>query len=323
MKRVLATLTVIAAALYLGNNSRFVEAPGERPYLIAHRGVHQQFDRTRLTGQTCTAARMVPSGHGYLENTLDSMRAAFSAGADAIEIDVHPTTDGHFAVFHDWRLDCRTEGSGVTREHTLAELQALDVGYGYTADGGTTFPFRGQGVGAMPSLGQVLAAFREGDFVIDIKGDDPAEGELLAARLAELTPARRAGIMVNGGPRPIAVLRDALPDLLTVTRPRLKRCLVRYLALGWSGHVPEACEKSLVLVPANAAPWLWGWPHRLQRRLQAAGSRLVLMGDYHGGGISTSFDDPERVRALPAGYAAGIWTGRIELTGPLLSNRRE
>ena len=32
-----------------------------------------------------------------------------------IEIDVHPTTDGQFAVFHDWTLDCRTNGAGVTR----------------------------------------------------------------------------------------------------------------------------------------------------------------------------------------------------------------
>ena len=25
-----------------------------------------------------------------------------------------------------------------------------------------------------------------------------------------------------------------------------------------------------MLVPVNVAPWLWGWPHRLQRRLEAA-----------------------------------------------------
>ena len=37
------------------------------------------------------------------------MRAAFAAGADIVELDIHPTTDGQFAVFHDWTLDCRTE----------------------------------------------------------------------------------------------------------------------------------------------------------------------------------------------------------------------
>ncbi len=72
------------------------------------------------------------------------MHAAFDAGADIVEFDVHPTTDGHFAVFHDWTLDCRTDGKGVTREHTLAELKKLDAGYGYTADGGKTYPLRGK-----------------------------------------------------------------------------------------------------------------------------------------------------------------------------------
>ncbi len=50
-------------------------------------------------------------------------------------------------VFHDWGVDCRTNGKGVTRTLSLAEIKKLDVGYGYTADGGKTFPLRGKGVG--------------------------------------------------------------------------------------------------------------------------------------------------------------------------------
>jgi glycerophosphoryl diester phosphodiesterase len=98
---------------------------------------------TDVRNDTCTAARMLPPEHDYLENTIASMEASFKAGADIVEFDVHPTTDGHFAVFHDWTLDCRTNGKGVTREHSLQELKTLDIGYGYTADGGKTFPFRG------------------------------------------------------------------------------------------------------------------------------------------------------------------------------------
>ncbi len=78
----------------------------------------------------------------YLENTIRSMRAGFEAGADIVEIDVHHTTDNEFAVFHDWTLDCRTNGHGVTRGHTMAELKRFDIGYGYTSDSGKTFPFR-------------------------------------------------------------------------------------------------------------------------------------------------------------------------------------
>ena len=54
-------------------------------------------------------------------------------------------------------------------EHTLEELQALDIAYGYTADGGGTYPFRGQGVGEMPSMDEVFETFPDGSFLIDIK----------------------------------------------------------------------------------------------------------------------------------------------------------
>src|SRR5690606_25007715 len=102
-------------------------------------------------------------------------------------------------VFHDWTLDCRTDGTGITREHTMAQLKALDVGYGYTADGGRTFPFRGQGVGLMPSLGEVLAAFPARRFLVNVKSNDPAEGDRLAAFLAGLPAPSRQRIMVYGG----------------------------------------------------------------------------------------------------------------------------
>ena len=66
----------------------------------------------------------------------------------------------------------------------MAELRPLDVGYGYTADGGQTFPFRGKGVGLMPSLSEVLAAFPDQRLLINVKSHDRSEGEKLAAVLA-------------------------------------------------------------------------------------------------------------------------------------------
>ena len=305
-----------ATLVYLANTTHLAEPIGDGPVLIAHRSVSQGFDRQGLTGKTCTAARMLQRQHSLLENTIASMEAAFALGAGAVELDVHPTTDNRFAVFHDWTVDCRTEGEGVTREHTLAELQALDVGYGYTADGGRTFPFRGRGVGLMPSLDQVLSTFPDRDLIINVKSNDRREGVLLAALLAALPEDRAGEILVYGGPRPIAAIRERLPELVTITRPRLKRCLLRYIALGWSGHVPSACERGLITVPANVAPWLWGWPNRLLRRMDAAGSRVVLIGDYRGGGLSQGFDDPASFRELPADYSGGVWTDRIDLLGP-------
>ena len=112
----LISLLAIAGAVYLNNTSLLSSRPAGEPVILAHRGLAQEYNREGLTGDTCTAERMLPPRHDYLENTLPSMEAAFAAGADVLELDVHPTTDGKFAVFHDWTLDCRTEGSGVTRE---------------------------------------------------------------------------------------------------------------------------------------------------------------------------------------------------------------
>ena len=310
--RRLGVLLVGSVALvWVGNTSCWTKPRGDGPQLIAHRGVHQAFDRQGLTGQTCTAERMLEPTHDYLENTIRSMEAAFELGAGAVELDLHPTTDGRFAVFHDWTVDCRTEGTGVTREHSLADLQQLDVGHGYTADGGKTFPFRGTGEGAMPSLDEVLERFQSRTLILDLKGGRRAEGEQLATRLASLPAGRRAQILVYGGPPAVEVVRRRFPEMVTITRPRLKRCLLRYLATGWSGRVPAACANGMITVPANAARLMWGWPHRFVRRMESVGSVVVLIGDYEGGSLSQGFDDVARFRALP-GFDGWVWTDRIE-----------
>ena len=245
------------------------------------------------------------------------MRAAFAAGADVVEFDVHRTTDGQFAVFHDWSLDCRTNGSGVTREHTLAELKALDIGYGYTADGGQTFPFRGKGVGLMPSLDEFLATFPDRRFLIDIKSNDAEEGEALARRLNRLPPREQSLLMVYGGEQPVTAFHATFPALRTITRARLKTCLLRYFALGWSGFVPSACRTAILLVPVNYASWLWGWPNRFLERMRAAGSLVFVLGPWEAEGFSRGLDTAAEFHRLPAGSGGGIWSNRVDRISPL------
>jgi len=206
-----AAIAVLAAAIYLSNSNLLARHHDGQAVLLAHRGMAQRFDERDLKNDTCTAARMLPPTHEYLENTIDSMRAGFAAGADIVELDIHPTTDGEFAVFHDWTLDCRTDGHGITREHSMAYLKKLDIGYGYTADGGKSFPFRGKGVGLMPTLTEVLAAFPEQRLLINVKSRDPSEGEKLAALLNKLPAERRAQIMVYGGDEPVDIVRRRRP----------------------------------------------------------------------------------------------------------------
>lgn len=305
---VFATLAV-PLALWWGNRD-VPPAPQARPTLLAHRGVAQRFDDRDLRNDTCTAQRIVPSNHVLLENTVPSIRASFEAGADVVEIDVHPTTDGQFAVFHDWTLECRTDGRGETRAHSMAELKRLDVGYGYTADGGRTYPFRGQGAGLMPSLHEVLTKFPDGRFLINVKSRDATEGTRLAAALSRYPAAQRKAVAVYGGDEPVAEVRRLLPDVRTASRATLRSCLLRYLALGWSGHVPESCQRSIVLVPVNMTFLVWGWPHRFQQRMRGAGSEIVAVGPY-GGGFTSGIDKPEDLSGLPENYAGGIWTNEI------------
>jgi len=322
LKFALAAIVLVAGGVYLNNSSLLAARHDGKPILLAHRGMAQRFDERDLKNDTCTAARMLPPVHDHLENTIRSMQASFDAGADIVEIDVHPTTDGEFAVFHDWTLDCRTEGRGVTREHAMAELKRLDIGYGYTADGGKTFPFRGKGIGMMPTLSEVLVAFPDRRLLINVKSRDLSEGEKLANVLKEMPSARRRQVMVYGGDEPVAAVRRLTPDVRTISRSSIKSCLIRYIAYGWTGIVPASCHDALVMLPVNVAPWLWGWPDRLLQRMSRADSAVFVLGPYRGGEFSTGIDTPELWRRLPANYSGGVWTNEIETIAGLARERK-
>jgi glycerophosphoryl diester phosphodiesterase len=64
------------------------------------------------------------------ENTMRSFRSAISAGCDLIECDVHLSSDGRLVVIHDHSLERTTNGSGLIKDHTAAELRRLDAGEG-------------------------------------------------------------------------------------------------------------------------------------------------------------------------------------------------
>ena len=306
----------LLAALWLGNSSWLHGAPGKQPLLLAHRGLGQTFPIAGLSGAEDTSKLIYPPEHPYLENTLASMAAAFEHGADIVELDVQRTADGQFAVFHDELLEFRTDGQGPIRARTLAELKQLDVGFGYTADSGKTFPFRGKGVGLMPSLDEVLARFPERELLLDVKRGDAAEGEALAAVLRRLPPARLARLAAYGGDAAMQALRQMLPSLPVMSRRSLLRASLSYLALGWSGYVPDACHDTEIRIPLRFAPLFWGWPHRFVARMESAGTRVVLVSGQ--GRWSEGFDTVDSLSDIPAGFAGAIWTNRIDRIGPLL-----
>ncbi|MEK3936307.1 glycerophosphodiester phosphodiesterase family protein [Sporosarcina sp. FSL W7-1349] len=311
IKRLIIFLLVLAAFIYLNNSNLFTQAKDEAPLLLAHRGMGQTFPMEEIASDTCTAERIYEPEHSYLENTIPSMKAAFEAGADVVEFDVHPTKDGQFAVFHDWTLECRTNGEGVTREHTMAELKQLDLGYGYTADKGETYPFRGKGVGLMPSLEEVLSYFPEESFLIHIKSDDPEEGIQLAQFLSKLPNEQLKQLTVYGGDQPIHSVKEMLPELRVMSIATMKSCMIPYISMGWTGYVPSACHNTQIHIPENYAPWMWGWPDKFITRLENVGTRVIMVAG--NGGWSEGFDTTEDLKRLPSHYTGGVWTNRIDV----------
>ena len=320
LKRCLFVFLLVAAGLWLNNTSAFVSVPdNQRPQLLAHRGVHQIYAGHDRTRDTCTANPIMPMEHDFIANTLRSMNAAFAAGADIVELDVHLTTDGVFAVYHDWTLDCQSDGTGVTHKQSFAYLKGLDIGFGYTSDG-ETFPLRGKAIGAIPSLTEVLEADIGGQYLVNFKSNRAEEGHHLADLLKDSDfSSQLFGVYGGRGPTQAALARhDALRGF---DKPALKDCLLSYILIGWSGAVPDACQNTLVAVPMDYAPYLWGWPHKFTKRMGNAGTKVILWGPYDGAGFSSGIDDKETLSRVPDHFDGIIWTNKIEVIGPALVAR--
>jgi glycerophosphoryl diester phosphodiesterase len=96
------------------------------------------------------------------ENTLSAFEIALSDGANALELDVHRTADGHFVVAHD-PDGARTAGC----DERIAEVSLNQV-RGWSAGGEP-----------IPTLPEFLSAFPDTPVSIDLKPNDPTGVEPL------------------------------------------------------------------------------------------------------------------------------------------------
>lgn len=104
------------------------------------------------------------------ENTLRSFRKALETGAEWVELDVH-SVEGVPVVFHDNRLNRRTDGSGLISRQSLEYVRSLDAGLGER----------------IPLLDEVLSLLAgKAGVNIELKGSRTAEpvAALLADRLS-------------------------------------------------------------------------------------------------------------------------------------------
>jgi glycerophosphoryl diester phosphodiesterase len=289
--------------------------------LIAHAGLHQA---TSVDARDeCSARLSGPFRHRFLDNTVPAVGEAFRLGATVVELDVHPTADGSLAVFHDWTLDCRTNGTGVTHEQRLAYLKGLDVGYGYTADSGRTFPLRGTGVGLMPTLPEVFRAFPGRAFLVNQKDQFARTADLLARAVDSLPEDARGRIYYWGPPKPYETLRQRTSSVrrMLPTVAEERRCATRVALTVALGPLPGACRNiGGVGIPARYIAARFGWRAWVERRLTLRFLRqAVLAGEPV---YVVNVDDATALRAALALPVSGIMTDRIDVTGPLFAEMR-
>ena len=155
--------------------------PPRKVQVMAHRGMH-------------TAAP---------ENTRRAIEMCAQDFFEWVEVDVRLTKDGRHVIFHDDRLDGKTNGAGLVADHTLAELQALDAGSWFAKR------FAGE---KLLSLGDALKLGKgKINFYLDCKKIDPA---LLVREVIAAGMERQ--VIVYAGPEVIAVVREASKNTVAV-----------------------------------------------------------------------------------------------------------
>ncbi len=119
------------------------------------------------------------------DNTMMAFQHAVELGVDVLEMDVHSTQDGVIVVMHDESVDRTTDGSGLIREMTFAELQTLDAAYNWPHNNPEgPRPYRGQDV-TVPALAEVFEAFPDMRMNIEIKQAEPSMVQPLCDLLHE------------------------------------------------------------------------------------------------------------------------------------------
>jgi glycerophosphoryl diester phosphodiesterase len=277
--------------------------------IIAHRGAHVMWKQGAydpITGCEATHIFQPTPQQTYIENTLESIGKAFEYGATLVEIDIRLSKDNILVVNHEENLECKTNGTGKIYAHTLEQLKKLDVGYGFTPDSGKTYPYRGKGIGKMPTLQEVLDAFPDKKFLLDHKDRQQKTAEILATKLKKLPSERRKLIYYWGSPEKADYIKKRVPEVtrLFATKQDIKQCLIPYVAsIGFLGF-GEECRNQRIGMKKKFSKYFWGWPYQFLKRAQENNSPVYLFVD--------TKEEIEWAKSLPVD---GIITDNIEKIG--------
>jgi len=312
--RILFALIFIFACFqyFYGGSPSLVSGSAEHFDVLAHRGVHVNWKKgTYDPKKGCEATHIYKPSHNYIENTIESIGAAFSMGATIVEIDIRRTKDNHLVVFHDDILDCRTNGSGKVVDHKFEYLKTLDIGYGYTYDDGKSYPFRGKGIGKIPTLGEVLHNFPNNKFLIDDKDGSTKTVEVLVEIITNLPLEQQKLLYYWGHNKTYAYIQNEIPSVkrLLVNRGEIKKWFKNYFITLGLGEFPDECKGLVFAIPPKYSKYIWGWPYRFIKKLHDADAKFYLFIDTE--------EEAQKYADFPSD---GIVTDYIETIGKYFKN---
>lgn len=220
------------------------------------------------------------------ENTLAAFRAALQAGAHGVEFDLQETAAAEPVVFHDYRLDRTTTGSGRINTTSAEVVRALDAG-GWFAPG-----FAGEPI---PTLAEALAFFRDHPcpLYIELKA-----GLSAAAVRATLDSLRGSGL-------------DGQATLISFDWWALRLARERHPAqrLGFLVHTPDEFDGAVLrATEVGNAIVDCHYPVLLEdpRRAEFARAAGVALAVY-------TVDDPATARALAELGVGAVTTNQVAL----------
>jgi glycerophosphoryl diester phosphodiesterase len=166
------------------------------------------------------------------ENTIPAFQMAADMGVDGLELDIHSTVDGVLVTAHDEELDRISDGTGLIREKTWAEVRQADAGYWFSADNDAPFPLRNQGY-TLPSLEEMFERFGHLRLNIDIKQREPSIVAPFAALIRRFGLAQN--VMVGSFyDDTLAAFRQLAPDIPTSASPSEVRRFIKLNLVGLS-----------------------------------------------------------------------------------------
>jgi glycerophosphoryl diester phosphodiesterase len=225
------------------------------------------------------------------ENTLPSLLEAVARGADALEFDLRLSRDGALVLCHDATLERTTDGQGPVDSRTLAELQRLDAGANFSADGGRSHPWRGRGV-RIPSFDEAIESLpRHLPCIVELKTPAATEplrrairGHGIARRVIvagfdpqATRPLRGAGFALGANARDVLAL---LPAALLRLRAAPRHVRALCIPQRWHGLPVPIGALARALRGSGTMVHVWTVNDPAQaRRLWSAGVQGIISDD--------------------------------------------